>query len=121
MSSQSDLPSTSELIDGISFFPIALVVSATIFPGLTICIPGLILGAAFIVIPLAAVAIVLLLVAAVVAAPFLAVRGVRALVRRRAEAREQITVEAPAPAAFVPPRFTTAALQRLTAGPPVRS
>ena len=33
MSSQSDLPSTSELIDGISFFPIALVVSATIFPG----------------------------------------------------------------------------------------
>jgi hypothetical protein len=118
MSPHSDTPSTSELFEGLSFFPIALVVSATIFPGLTICIPGLILGAAFIVIPLAAVAIVLLLVAAVVAAPLYAVRGVRALVRRRAEAREQVAVETPE---SVPPRFATAAVQRLTAAPPVRS
>ena len=73
--------------------------SATIFPGLTIFCPAQILGAAFIVIPLAAVAIVLLLVACGRRrAARYAVRGVRALVRRRAEAREQVTVEAPAPA-----------------------
>jgi hypothetical protein len=87
MSRQPDNPSTSELIEGLSFFPIALVVSATIFPGLTICIPGLIFLAAFILIPLAAIALVVLLAAAVVAAPFAAVRGIRHLGRRHAETK----------------------------------
>jgi hypothetical protein len=114
MSSQPDSPSTGELVEGLSFFPIALVVSATIFPGLTICIPGLILGAAFIVVPLLALALVVLLVFAVVAAPIVAVRGIRELVRRRA-------AKAPSavPAAFTPPRFAAAAVQRLTADAPL--
>ena len=118
MSSQAT-PSTSELVDGLSFFPIALVVSATIFPGLTICIPGLILGAVFVIIPIAAVLIVLGLVAAILAAPVLAVRGIRALARRRADSRSRDTDGDVAPATFVPPRFAAAAVDRLTAGAPL--
>lgn len=84
---QSSLPSTSELVEGVLFYPIALVVSATIFPGFTLCIPGLLLATALILIPVVAMAIVALAAAAVVAAPFLAVRGVRALRERRAASR----------------------------------
>jgi hypothetical protein len=84
---QSSLPSTSELVEGILFYPIACVVSATIFPGFTLCIPGLLLVTALVLIPLAAIAIVALVAAAVVAAPFLLVRGVRALCERRAVSR----------------------------------
>jgi hypothetical protein len=80
---RDDLPSTSELLEGVSFFPIALVVSATIFPGLTLCIPGLILAAAMILLPLAALAIVAAVVAAVLAAPVFAVRGIRRLVHSK--------------------------------------
>jgi hypothetical protein len=100
----SSTPSAGELFDGLSFFPIALVVSATIFPGMAICIPGLIFAAAFILIPLAAIALVLVVVAAVVASPFLAVRGIRELARRHADAKSQspVTVDDVAPATFVP-------------------
>jgi hypothetical protein len=80
-------PSTSELLEGISFYPIALVVSATIFPGFTLCIPGLLFVTVLILVPIVAFAIVALAVAAVVASPFLLVRGVRALRVRRAESR----------------------------------
>jgi membrane protein implicated in regulation of membrane protease activity len=76
---QASLPSTSELVEGVLFYPIALVVSATIFPGFTLCIPGLVFVTVLVLIPIVAVAIVALLAAAVVAAPFLLVRGVRAL------------------------------------------
>ena len=84
---QSSLPDTSELVEGVLFYPIALVISATILPGMTLCIPGLIFVAALILIPLAAVAIVTLLAAAVVASPFLLVRAVRGIRERRAESR----------------------------------
>jgi len=77
--SSTATPSTSELLEGISFFPIALVVSATIFPGFTLCIPGLLFVTVLILIPVIAMAIVGLVVAAVVAAPFLLVRGIRGL------------------------------------------
>jgi hypothetical protein len=50
----SDTPSTSELIEGVLFYPIALVISATVCPGLTLCIPGLILLAAFVIVPIVA-------------------------------------------------------------------
>ena len=80
-------PSTSELVEGILFYPMALVVSATIFPGFTLAIPGLIFVTVLILIPIVALAIVALLVATVVASPFLLMRGVRALRERRAEAR----------------------------------
>jgi hypothetical protein len=82
---QPDPPAVSELVEGVLFYPIALVISATIFPGLTLCIPGLILMAAFVIIPLAAVALVLGLVAAIAAAPWALVRGVRALLAKRHE------------------------------------
>ncbi len=78
-------PSTSELVEGVLFYPIALVVSATIFPGFTLAIPGLIFVTVLILIPIVAMAIVALLVTAVVASPFLLMRGVRALRERRAE------------------------------------
>ena len=75
----TDTPSWSELLEGISFYPIALVVSATIFPGFILCIPGLLFVTVLILVPIVALAIVALAVAAVVASPFLLVRGVRAL------------------------------------------
>jgi hypothetical protein len=80
-------PSTSELVEGVLFFPVALVVSATIFPGFILCIPGLLFVTVIVVIPLVAMAIVVGVIASVVAAPFLLVRGVRALRERRAESR----------------------------------
>ena len=76
--SSTSTPSTSELVEGVLFYPVALVVSATILPGMTLAIPGLIFAAAFILIPLAAVALVVLVVASVIAAPFVAVRAIRA-------------------------------------------
>ena len=84
----TDTPTTSELLEGISFYPIALVVSATIFPGFTLCIPGLLFVTVLILVPIVAMAIVVGAVAAVVASPFLLVRGVRAL-------RERGTVRLP--------------------------
>jgi hypothetical protein len=83
-------PSTSELVEGVLFYPIALVVSATIFPGFTLCIPGLIFVTVLILIPIIAMAIVALLAAAVVASPFLLVRGIRALRERRAESPRRL-------------------------------
>jgi hypothetical protein len=82
-----ETPSTGELVEGRLFYPIALVISATVAPGLTLCIPGLIFVTVLILLPIVALAIVVGLVAAVVASPFLLVRGVRALRERRAEAR----------------------------------
>jgi hypothetical protein len=84
---QSRLPSTSELVEGVLFYPIALVVSATIVPGMVLCIPALVFVAALVLIPVVAITIVALVAAAVVAAPYLLVRQVRALRERRAESR----------------------------------
>jgi membrane protein implicated in regulation of membrane protease activity len=83
-------PDTSELVEGLLFYPIALVISATIAPGLTLCIPGLIFATALILLPLVAVGIVILVVAAVVAAPVLLVRAVR----KRVASQERVTTEA---------------------------
>jgi hypothetical protein len=85
----SDRPSTAEFVEGVLFYPIALVVSATMLPGFTLVIPALIFGTALVVIPLAAVALVVVVVAAVVAAPFVLVRAVRGLYERRAVARRK--------------------------------
>jgi hypothetical protein len=81
------LPSTSELVEGILFYPIALVISATILPGFTLCIPALLFVTVPLLIPLVAMAIVALLVAAVIAVPVVLVRAVRGLRERRAESR----------------------------------
>jgi hypothetical protein len=81
---QSSLPSTSELVEGVLFYPVALVVSATIFPGFILCIPGLLFVTVVVLVPLVAVAIVVVLAGAVIAAPFVLVRAVRGLRERRA-------------------------------------
>jgi hypothetical protein len=86
---QSDRPTISEWVEGILFYPIAVVVSATMLPGFTLCIPALLFATAVIAIPLVAVALVVAAVAAIVAAPFALVRGVRALHERRAESRRR--------------------------------
>jgi hypothetical protein len=90
--SDTATPSTSELIEGVLFYPVALVISATILPGMTLCIPALLFVTVLILLPIIALALVLLVVAAVVAAPILAVRAVRG----RLAARSHVA----APAAF---------------------
>ena len=84
---QSSLPSTSELVEGVLFYPIALVISATIFPGFILCIPGLLFVTVLVLVPLVAIALVVGLAGAVIAAPFVLVRAVRGLRERRAESR----------------------------------
>jgi hypothetical protein len=83
-------PETSELVEGLTFYPIALVVSATVAPGLTLCIPGLLFATVLILIPLVAMAVVVLLAAAVVAAPVVLVRAVRKHAGRRAAAKPRV-------------------------------
>ena len=56
-------PSTSELIEGLLFYPIALVISATIVPGLSLCIPGLLFVTVLILIPVVAMALVVVVAA----------------------------------------------------------
>jgi hypothetical protein len=80
--SSPDTPSTSELLEGIAFYPIALVVSSTIFPGFILCIPGLLFVTVLILVPIVAMALVVGAIGLVVASPFLLVRGVRALRER---------------------------------------
>jgi hypothetical protein len=88
--SSTTTPSMSELVEGVLFYPIALVVSATIFPGFTLCIPGLLFVTVLILIPLVAMAIVALLAATVVAAPYLLVRAVRTHGHRRSVAKPRV-------------------------------
>jgi hypothetical protein len=83
-STASELPDTSEIVEGLMFYPIALVVSATIFPGLTLAVPGLLFVVVLVLVPLVAVALVVGLAAAIIAAPVLAVIGARRLYQRRA-------------------------------------
>jgi hypothetical protein len=87
--SQSDRPTISELVEGVLFYPIALVVCSTVAPGFTLCIPAMIFFTAAILVPVVAIAVVVLLAAAVVLSPFAAVRGVRALGRRYAAAKSR--------------------------------
>ena len=93
MSSQAT-PSTSELVEGLSFFPIALVVSAVIFPGFTLCIPGLIFVTVLILVPIVALALVVLVVGAVLAAPVVLVRAIRGRERKQpvAEAHPHVAL-----------------------------
>ena len=86
----TDTPSTSELLEGIAFYPIALVIASTIFPGFTLVIPGLLFVTVLILLPIVALAIVVLAISAVVASPFLVVRGIRVLRERRAESRRRL-------------------------------
>lgn len=99
---QPDPPTRSELVEGIAFYPIALVVCATVLPGLTLCIPGLILGALFVVVPLAVLAVVIVAGAAIVATPVLLVRAVRRLARWRSASEPRVRVGGSAHAGTAP-------------------
>jgi hypothetical protein len=79
MNGKSELPTWSEIAEGLDFYPVALVVSATIFPGFALCIPGLLFVTVIVIIPLVAVGLVLGAVAAVVLAAVALVRAVRAV------------------------------------------
>jgi len=93
MSPSSDLPSTSDFLDHLDFFPIAMVVGATIFPGFILCIPGLLFVTVLIAVPIVAVLLVVGLVAAVVAAPFVLVRAIRGLLERRSASQSLAAAE----------------------------
>jgi len=80
---QPELPSTSELLEGVLFYPIALVISATIAPGMTLCIPGLLFVTVLILVPIVALALVVLVVGAVLAAPVVLVRAIRGRERKQ--------------------------------------
>jgi uncharacterized membrane protein len=68
------------LVDDLLIFTIGPVLGGTLCPGLTLCVPGLVLLLA----PIVALAVVGLLLAAVAAVPYLAVRtAVRGLGRAR--------------------------------------
>jgi predicted membrane channel-forming protein YqfA (hemolysin III family) len=79
MSPPSESLSLSDLFDDLDFFPIALVISATICPGLTLCIPGLLFVTVLLIIPIVAVLLVVGVVAAIVLAPFALVRRLHGL------------------------------------------
>jgi hypothetical protein len=85
----SELPATSDLVEGLLFYPIALVISATVAPGLTLCIPGLLFATVLILIPLLAMALVVVLAAAVLAAPVVLFRAIRGLARRRSASKSR--------------------------------
>jgi membrane protein implicated in regulation of membrane protease activity len=103
----SDL-STGDFVEGLLFYPIALVISATICPGLTLCIPGLILLAVFVIVPLAALALVVAVVGALFAAPFVLVRVIRGLGQRRSASKSRPHVVDPS-TAFGRPRIALSA------------
>jgi membrane protein implicated in regulation of membrane protease activity len=84
-------PTTGELLEGISFFPIALVVASTIFPGFTLVIPGLLFVTVLVLLPIVAIGIVLAAVAAVVLGPVYAVRAIRARVASKSQSQSQVT------------------------------
>ena len=94
----ADLPATSDRAEGLDFYRMALVIAATVCPGLTLCIPGLSLMGVFVIIPIAALA----LVGALVAAPFVLVRAIRGLVRRRSASKSQPQVVDPSTAFGLP-------------------
>jgi hypothetical protein len=104
MSTASNNPTPSEVLEGISMIPISIVICSTVAPGFILCIPGLILITFMVALPLIALA----LAAAVLAAPVLAVRGIRHAVQK---SRTRVA----APARIMPPAFKIA-----TVNPPRR-
>jgi hypothetical protein len=77
---RSDLPTVLDILASVSLVPMAVFTCATVAPGFLLCVPGLLLAALFISIPLIAVAAVgalLVLAGGVLATPYLLVRSVR--------------------------------------------
>ena len=77
---RSDLPTVLDILASVSLVPMAVFSCATVAPGFLLCVPGLVLAALFIIIPLIAVAAVgalLVLTGGVLATPYLLIRSIR--------------------------------------------
>jgi len=73
------LPAALDIVRGVALIPMAFVVASTTAPGFLLCVPAFVLAGLFVAIPLVALAVAGLAAVAVVAIPYLAVRGVVAL------------------------------------------
>jgi len=82
MKNRSDPATLGEAWDGMQVFLTGPVLAMGIVPGFLLCVPGLVLFGAALVLPLVLLAIVITLVGAVLAAPFLLVRAIRGQARR---------------------------------------
>jgi hypothetical protein len=109
---QSSLPDTSELVEGFIHAPIAIVICSTVLPGLLMCAPALIFGALLVIVPLAAVALVVAVVGAIVAAPFVLVRAVRVRLVARQSNTSGSMRRASRSARFAPALLSTTTMRR---------
>jgi hypothetical protein len=82
MSRRSCRSRSAEMIDGILVFITGPVLGATLCPGMFLCVPGLILFGAAIVVPIVVVAALALLLGAIAAMPYPLVRSAVRLLRR---------------------------------------
>jgi hypothetical protein len=79
---RSDLPTVIEIVTSVGLVPMTAFTCATVAPGFLLCVPGLLLAALFISIPLIAAAAVgafLALGGAIVAASYMLLRSMRRL------------------------------------------
>jgi membrane protein implicated in regulation of membrane protease activity len=76
-------PGAADIVDGLLVFITGPVLAATMLPGLTLCVPGIVLFAA----PILALAVLAGLLAAIAAVPCLLVGGAARLVRRSRRSR----------------------------------
>jgi hypothetical protein len=89
---QSGLPTAFEMLESVLLLITGGVLAAPMLPGFTLCVPGLILLAVVVLVPLIAGAALVTLAAVILAIPYLLVRYIRSIGSRR-------TAPAPASAA----------------------
>jgi hypothetical protein len=81
--SRSELPPARDILEGMAVVPVAIFISATTFPGFLLCVPALAFVGAVAIILVAAVAVLVALVGAILATPFVLVLLVRSAGRLR--------------------------------------
>jgi len=84
---RSELAPAAEVLEGIALVPVGIFMSATIFPGFVMCVPGLAFAGVVAIVLIVAVTVLVVLAGAILATPFallLLVRSVRRLRRRHA-------------------------------------
>ena len=79
--------SFADMVDGMLVVTAGPVIGATLCPGITVCVPGLVLFGAAIAVPIVVLAAVGLLLGAMTALPYLVVRTSVRLLRRRSRPR----------------------------------
>ena len=89
---QTELPPAADILEGIALVPLGIFISATIFPGLVLCVPALAFVGVVAIVLIAAVTVFVVLAVAILATPFvlvLLVRSVRRLRSRHAVGRPE--------------------------------